>query len=118
MDELPLAGFTVAARDARRREELIALLERRGARVVEAPAIRIVSTGDDEELLATTRACIAAAPDVVVATTGIGFRGWLDTAEAAGLAPRARVATRQIQESPRGFEKFLRARRREKSTMS
>src|SRR5688572_3912214 len=52
----PLAGFTVAVTAARRREELVSLLVRRGARVVEAPAIRIVPTHDDEELLAATRA--------------------------------------------------------------
>ena len=90
MTELPLAGFTVAVTAARRREELTALLERRGARVVEAAAIRIVPTGDDEELLATTRACIAAAPDVVVATTGIGFRGWMAAADGWGLGEQLR----------------------------
>lgn len=90
MDELPLAGFTVAVTAARRREELTALFERRGARVIEAPAIRIVPTGDDEELLATTRACIAAAPDVVVATTGIGFRGWMEAADGWGLGEQLR----------------------------
>lgn len=91
MDELPLAGFTVAVTAARRREELSALLERRGARVVEAPAIRIVPTGDDEELLATTRACIEASPDVVVATTGIGFRGWMEAADGWGLGEALRA---------------------------
>lgn len=90
MDELPLAGFTVAVTAARRREELTALLERRGARVVEAPAIRIVPTGDDEQLLATTRACIAASPDVVVATTGIGFRGWMEAADGWDLGEQLR----------------------------
>ena len=87
---LPLAGFTVAVTAARRREELTTLLVRRGARVVEAPAIRIVPTGDDEELLASTRACIASAPDVVVATTGIGFRGWMEAADGWGLGEQLR----------------------------
>ena len=50
MDDPPLAGFTVAVTAARRRKELSALLARRGARVVEAPAIRIVSTHDDDQL--------------------------------------------------------------------
>jgi uroporphyrinogen-III synthase len=84
-DALPLAGFTVAVTAARRREELTSLLERRGARVVEAPAIRIISTQDDEELLAATRACLDTPPDVVVATTGIGFRGWMEAADGWGL---------------------------------
>ena len=98
MDELPLTGFTVAVTAARRREELVGLLVRRGARVVEAPAIRIVPTGDDEELLATTRACIASAPDVVVATTGIGFRGWMEAADGWGLGEqlRARFASSEV----------------------
>jgi uroporphyrinogen-III synthase len=90
VEQLPLVGFTVAVTAARRREELIGLLERRGARVVEAPAIRIVPTGDDEELLATTRACLVAAPDVVVATTGIGFRGWMEAADGWGLGEQLR----------------------------
>jgi uroporphyrinogen-III synthase len=102
MDELPLAGFTVAVTAARRREELIALLERRGARVVEAPAIRIVPTGDDEELLATTRACIATAPDVVVATTGIGFRGWMEAADGWGLGEQLRACFADSQLFTRG----------------
>jgi uroporphyrinogen-III synthase len=76
----PLAGYTVAVTAARRREELGALLERRGARVVQAPAVRIVPLADDSELRAATRAVLAAPVDLVVATTGVGFRGWLEAA--------------------------------------
>jgi len=79
-DAEPLAGYTVAVTAARRSEELGALLERRGARVVYAPAIRIVPLADDAELLAATRAVLAAPVDLVVATTGVGFRGWLEAA--------------------------------------
>jgi uroporphyrinogen-III synthase len=85
VDDLPLSGFTVAVTAARRREELSNLLERRGARVVEAPAIRIVPTGDDDLLRAATEQCITEPPDVVVATTGIGFRGWMEAADGWGL---------------------------------
>ena len=84
-DLLPLDGLTVAVTAARRKEELTSLLERRGARVVGAPAIRIVPTHSDEQLQAATRACVAAPPDVVVATTGIGFRGWMEAADGWGL---------------------------------
>jgi uroporphyrinogen-III synthase len=52
---LPLAGFTVATTAERRRDELISLLERRGARVVSAPALRLLPLADDDELLAATR---------------------------------------------------------------
>lgn len=81
----PLEGFTVAVTAARRREELGALLQRRGARVVYAPAIRIVPLDDDAELLTATRACVDRPIDIAVATTGIGFRGWMEAAEGWGL---------------------------------
>jgi uroporphyrinogen-III synthase len=88
---LPLAGYTVAVTAARRREELGALLDRRGARVVHAPAIRIVPLADDAELVSATRAVLAAPVDLVVATTGVGFRGWLEAAEAWDLPLRAHL---------------------------
>ena len=81
----PLAGFTVAVTAARRRDELGGLLARRGARVVYAPAVALVPLADDTELLRATRACLADPPDVVVVTTGIGFRGWLAAADGWGL---------------------------------
>jgi uroporphyrinogen-III synthase len=84
-DLLPLAGYTVAITAARRREELGALLDRRGARVVYAPAIRIVPLSDDAELVAATRAVLAQPVDLAVATTGVGFRGWLEAADAWDL---------------------------------
>ncbi|MBB5787651.1 uroporphyrinogen-III synthase [Jiangella mangrovi] len=84
----PLAGFTVAVTAARRREELGALLERRGARVVQAPAIRIVPLDDDAELLAATKRCVDEPIDIAVATTGIGFRGWMEAADGWGLGER------------------------------
>lgn len=98
MEELPLAGFTVAVTAARRREELTMLLERRGARVVEAPAIRIIATTDDDQLLVATRACLEQPPDVVVVTTGIGFRGWMEAADGWGLGDelRERLTASQI----------------------
>ncbi len=81
----PLAGYTVAVTAARRREELGALLDRRGARVVYAPAIRIVPLADDAELVAATEDVLSAPVDLVVATTGVGFRGWLEAADAWDL---------------------------------
>jgi uroporphyrinogen-III synthase len=83
--ELPLAGYTVAVTAARRKEELGALLDRRGARVVYAPAIRIVPLSDDTDLVAATREVLARPIDLVVATTGVGFRGWLEAADAWDL---------------------------------
>ncbi|HEY0510225.1 MAG TPA: uroporphyrinogen-III synthase [Blastococcus sp.] len=84
-DLLPLAGYTVAVTAARRKEELGALLDRRGARVVYAPAIRIVPLSDDADLVAATREVLARPIDLVIATTGVGFRGWLEAADAWNL---------------------------------
>jgi uroporphyrinogen-III synthase len=88
----PLSGFTVAITADRRRDDLCALLERHGARVVLAPALRIVPLADDTELRRATVACVDKRLDVVVATTGIGLRGWLEAAEGWGLAEALRTA--------------------------
>ncbi|MUL40647.1 uroporphyrinogen-III synthase [Streptomonospora sp. PA3] len=82
----PLAGFTVAVTAARRAEELSALLGRKGAAVVGAPALRIVPLSDDQRLAAASRELIRRPADVVVATTGIGFRGWVEACDTWGSA--------------------------------
>ncbi|MFF8934206.1 uroporphyrinogen-III synthase [Streptomyces paradoxus] len=84
-DHGPLAGFTVGVTAARRADELGALLQRRGAAVLHAPALRIVPLADDSELLAGTKEIIEQVPDIVVATTAIGFRGWVEAADGWGL---------------------------------
>src|SRR5918993_2856345 len=84
-ETLPLAGYSVAVTAARRKEELGALLDRRGARVVYAPAIRIVPLADDAELVAATKEVLAQPVDLVIATTGVGFRGWLEAVDAWDL---------------------------------
>ncbi|WP_189765377.1 uroporphyrinogen-III synthase [Streptomyces xanthochromogenes] len=81
----PLAGFTVGVTAARRADELATLLTRRGAAVLHAPALRIVPLADDRELLAATRELISEVPDTVVATTAIGFRGWVEAADGWGM---------------------------------
>jgi uroporphyrinogen-III synthase len=117
-----LSGYTIGVTADRRRDELANLLESRGARVVIAPALRIVPIADDAELRAATRACLESPPDIVLVNTGIGMRGWLEAADGWGLAeplravlsrayliargPKARAAIRsaglQDQWSPEG----------------
>jgi uroporphyrinogen-III synthase len=87
----PLSGYTVGVTADRRRDELAGLLESRGARVVLAPALRIVPIADDTELRAATRACLESPPDIVLVSTGIGLRGWLEAAEGWGLAEALRA---------------------------
>jgi uroporphyrinogen-III synthase len=84
-DWAPLTGFRVAVTSARRSDELGALLQRRGATVTSAAAIAMVPLPDDDELRANTEALIDLPPDIVIATTGIGFRGWVAAADGWGL---------------------------------
>ncbi|MCX4448875.1 uroporphyrinogen-III synthase [Streptomyces sp. NBC_01789] len=98
----PLAGFTVGVTAARRAEELGTLLRRRGATVVHAPALRIVPLADDGELLAATEQLIADTPDVVVATTAIGFRGWIEAADGWGIGDRLLETLRGVELLARG----------------
>ncbi len=80
MTDLPLAGRTVAVTASRRADELADLLRRRGAEVVSAPAIRVVPLADDAQVVAATREVLRAPVDLAVATTAVGFRGWLAAA--------------------------------------
>ncbi|MER6447449.1 uroporphyrinogen-III synthase [Streptomyces venezuelae] len=98
----PLAGFTVGVTAARRADELIALLRRRGAQVLHAPALRIVPLADDSELLAATKELIHCAPDVVVATTAIGFRGWIEAADGWGVGEQLLERLRAAELLARG----------------
>lgn len=82
-----LAGCRILVTAQRRAAELGAALERRGATVEHAPMLSSVPHVDDELLLERTRELIADPPGVVVATTGVGVTGWVEAADAAGLAP-------------------------------
>ncbi|WP_247695273.1 uroporphyrinogen-III synthase [Streptomyces sp. B93] len=98
----PLAGFTVGVTAARRADELGALLQRRGATVLHAPALRIVPLSDDGELLAATKDLLDQVPDVVVATTAIGFRGWVEAADGWGLGEALLDKLRGVELLARG----------------
>jgi uroporphyrinogen-III synthase len=87
----PLAGVRVGVTADRRADDQIDLLHRRGATTRHAATMRIVPLADDTELAATTRALVDAPPAVVVATTGQGFRGWLEVADEWGLGERLRA---------------------------
>lgn len=87
-----LAGRTIALAVERRAAELGAALERHGARILHAPAMSTVHHLDDPALVERTRELIADPPAVVVALTGVGFRGWMEAADAAGLGKQLRTA--------------------------
>jgi uroporphyrinogen-III synthase len=101
-DPAPLTGYRIAVTSARRAEELCALLSRQGAEVCSAPAINMIALPDDDELHANTKALIAEAPDILVAHTGIGFRGWVAAAEGWGLANQLLAALSSARIVARG----------------
>lgn len=97
-----LAGCTIIVAADRRSVDLATALERRGAVVHRAPALSIVTGADDVELLARTERVIADPPDVVVVTTGVGFRGWMDAAHEHGLDEDLDTALRDAHFVARG----------------
>ncbi|MDH6145338.1 uroporphyrinogen-III synthase [Kitasatospora sp. GP30] len=98
----PLTGFTVGVTAARRRDELVALLTRRGARVIEAPTLRILPLEDDLALRQATEQCLRAPLDYVVATTGLGWRGWMSAADGWGRGAELAAACRNALVLTRG----------------
>jgi len=98
----PLLGFRVGVTAARRREEQVSLLERRGAEVVCAPVVRTAPLPDDAELMAATADCVRRPPDLVLATTAIGFRGWCEAADGWGLGEGLAEALRGARLYVRG----------------
>lgn len=88
MTQGPLSGFTIGVTADRRADEQIKLLAGRGAECLHGPVIKThpLDPHDSEEALgAATRGLIAAPPDVVVLTTGLGVRSWLEAADAVRL---------------------------------
>ena len=99
-----LTGSRVLVTAQRRSGDFAMALERRGAEVVVASSLGMESRIDEQTLLAQTRQIIDLHADIVVITTGIGFRGWLETAEVAGLGHELLAAledTRLVARGPK-----------------
>lgn len=84
--ESPLLGRTIAVTAARRASEQRALLERRGATVLHAPAMRMIPIAEDAVVRAATERTLAAPADIMVLTTASGVRWWMQVCEEWGLA--------------------------------
>lgn len=80
-----LAGTRILVTSQRRSPELAGALERRGAMVRIASVLGVEQGINEAEIVDLTRRLVADGADTVVVTTAIGFRGWCDAAEAAGL---------------------------------
>jgi uroporphyrinogen-III synthase len=83
--ESPLEGFRIGVTSDRRSRDLIEALERRGAEVLHAPALKIAPIQEDMRLIEDTKAIIAAKPDLCIATTAYGMRRWCEAADSFGI---------------------------------
>lgn len=97
-----LTGRRVGVTAARKAEEQIAALHRRGAEVVHAPAVEYVDLADDPQLREQTRFAIESGAATVVVTTGMGLRGWLAAAEGWGMGGAVRGLLRSSRLVVRG----------------
>lgn len=86
----PLAGYTIGVTADRRADEQMKLLAGRGAECLHGPVIKTHPLGSEDELRAATEAVITQRPAVVVLTTGLGVRGWLEAADAIQLGDELR----------------------------
>ncbi|WP_134322811.1 uroporphyrinogen-III synthase [Cumulibacter soli] len=97
-----LVGRRVLVTAQRRAAELAAALQRRGASVDHAPMLSVVQHANDHALLTATLDLIEERPDVVVITTGIGLRGWIEAADGAGVADQLLDTLREVRLIVRG----------------
>ena len=58
----------------------IAALRRHGAAIQHAPAMSMIPHVDDPLLLERTAELVARPPQLLIATTGVGMRGWFEAA--------------------------------------
>jgi uroporphyrinogen-III synthase len=113
VSDLPLAGFRIGVTASRRAEEQVALLERRGAEVLHAPALADHPTWIDEAALrSATEAAIAEPIDIFLATTGIGMKAWFEAAERWGLVDPLVAALERAEILARGPKSVGALRRR------
>lgn len=112
-DDLPLEGFRIGVTAARKVEEQVALLERRGATVECAPVLSLdPNQVDDKSLRTATEAVLAAPVDMFLATTGVGMKTWFDAAERWGMLPDLLATLRSAEILARGPKSVGALRRR------
>jgi uroporphyrinogen-III synthase len=98
---LALHRIRVGVTAHRKGRELVAALERRGAEVLHGPTLAGDAPVPTGEILADTEAVLDAAPDWIVASTGVGVRLWAEAAKThdrlealRDVAARARCVAR------------------------
>lgn len=86
----------------RRSREIDDALTRLGAQVFHCPALVVVPAERDEQIARDTRAILAARPEAVLITTGVGLRAWLAAADALELGEPLRRLLGQTRLLARG----------------
>ena len=82
-----LSGFSVLLTASRRTTEWSAAFTRLGAQVTISPTLSIEPLADVDAMIRATRRVIANPPEDLLVTTAIGWRGWIEAADAHGLEP-------------------------------
>lgn len=109
----PLAGRRIGVTAARKVTEQVALLERRGAEVVCAPALsQQPGHVDEASLRSATEEVVGRPVDLFLATTGIGMRTWFAAADTWGLGDRLVATLARAEVLARGPKSVGALRRR------
>ena len=93
----PLTGFTIGITGDRRADEQAELLQRRGATVLHGPMIETRALADSPELQRACESLLETPPDVLIATTGVGIRSWMEAADGLGLGDPLRRMLSEVE---------------------
>lgn len=85
MSSGPLSGYTIGVTADRRADEQMRLLAGRGAQCLHGPVIKTHPVDTDDAIREATESVIEQPPDLLVLTTGLGVRSWLEAADALQL---------------------------------
>lgn len=86
----PLSGYVIGVTADRRADEQMKLLSGRGAACLHGPVIKTHPLGSETDLTAATEDLLSNPPDLVVLTTALGVRGWLEATDATPLGDALR----------------------------
>ncbi|MGB3733936.1 MAG: uroporphyrinogen-III synthase [Ilumatobacter sp.] len=98
----PLSGFTIGVTADRRADEQMKLLAGRGAHCLHGPVIKTHALGSEDQLRLATEMMLDDPPVLVVLTTGLGVRGWLEAAEVLQLGDELRELLASVDLYARG----------------
>jgi uroporphyrinogen-III synthase len=102
MSARQLAGFRIGVTADRRADEQIGLLESRGAECLHGPVIKTHPQDSQDAMRAATQSLIDHPPDLIILTTGLGVRSWLEAASSIHLGDELRRMLESVPLYARG----------------